>query len=804
MFNTHIRLLLRNLYRQKLYTLINLTGLSVGLAGAFLLLLFVSTELRYDRFHEGLGQIYRINTESLDHENTYGSAPYVLSTTLKSDLPGDYRLARTMLLYGSRIKQESELIPEEAIFCADPEIFQVLSFRFTDGSPEAFDGGPQSAVISESMARRYFGESNPVGQSLQLENQGDVYLLDIVAVYRDVPLHSSFRPDLLISNQIALRQLDKLVISSESEPFGADYFAESWGLFVFFTTYIRLPEDTRPDLLQELMASYMGKHYEESLGYGFTLQKYADIHFGSGHIAGDSGNGSMKNIYIYSAVALLLLLTATLNFILLSIAGLGRRKREMGLKMIHGASRKQLIRQILLETVIFSFVGTLAALTLTELFLPSISNTLFEKQLSIHYLRDWPFTLTVIGVCLLTGLASGTFLSRSILTKRALVLVQQPKSDRQGRMGRMGFARSLSTVQLAISMSLMICAGTIVSQLNYFTHADMGFSLEDVISISLRDQKAAEKAGALKERMAALPGAASVSGSMWTPPTAKWMDMIVRMPEYQEKVVNMEGLMVDYKIVETLGLRLVQGRDFDPARGPEDGKLILNREAVRALGIEDRALGTVLSFGTVIGVVEDFHIHSMHTQVPPMLLQFNEHGIRAILVKSQPGKMASLLAGLRETWDEITGGAHFEYTYLSDAHRALYAGEFRFFRILSIFAALNLFISLLGIFGMTRLGTERRTREVGIRKVMGADSARLLNRFLLEYLLLSFIAALPAFPAAYLIMQRWLSNFAYHGQIPASVFILTGLISLLFVSLTVIYHISRAARANPVDAIRYE
>ena len=801
MFRTYMRLVLRNLYRQKLYTLINLTGLSVGLAGAFLLILYISNELRYDRFHEDLAQIYRINTESLDHQNTYSSAPFVLTTTLKQDLPPDYKLARTMRLHTSRIRKDNEFIPEDAIFSADPELFEVLSFQITGGSTEAFDGGPQYAVISESMAKRYFGEENPVGQSLRLENQGDEFNLDIVAVFKDMPRHSSFRPDLLISHRIALRQLDKLVISSSAEPFGADYFAESWGMFVFFSTYARLPEAASKERLQGLMDSYMGKHYEETLGFGFKLQPFADIHFGSDHIAGQTGGGNKKTIYIYSAVALLLLLTATLNFILLSIASLGRRRREMGLKMIHGAGRKQLIRQILLETILFSLTGMITGLTLTELLLPIFSDILFEKQLSIHYIRDWPFTIAVLGTSLLSGLAAGAFLSRNILSERALKLVQQTEP---GSRGKVGFARTVSMVQLSISMALMICAGTIVSQLNYFANADMGFEMEDVISISLKDQQAAEKVDALQERFAALPGAAHVSGAMWTPPTVSQMDMGVRLSSDPETVVNMEGLMVDYNIVNTLGMRLVEGRDFDPLRGTEDGNLIVNRAAVQALELKGQVLGTSLNFGTIIGVVEDFHIHSLHTRVPPMLLQFNPHGIRTILVKSRPGEMGILLAGMETEWEELTGSAAFEYTYLSDALRELYAGEFRFFRILGIFAAMNLFISLLGIFGMTRLGTERRTREVGIRKVLGADSSLLLNRFLREYLILTLVSALPAFPVAYLIMRQWLSNFAYHGSIPATVFILTGLGSLLVVGLTVIYHISRAARANPVDAIRYE
>ncbi len=801
MLSSNLRLSLQNLIKQKINTLINLLGLSIGLAGAFLLIHYVSHELRHDRFHKELKQIYRLNTADLGSNQVYDKSPFVLATTLKEDLPGDAFLARTFLVYDSYLRLGQEIRKEEAIYSTDPELFEVLSFEIIAGSLNAFDGSPQAAVISESMAQRWFGEEEAVGKSLQLENQGDVYSLDIVAVYRDVPAYSSFRPELLVSHSISLELMDKLIISSSASPMGADFYADSWFMYFFFDTYVRLPENVSAESLEEIMDGYPGKHYQESLEIAFDLQPYDEIYFGSGHIVANSTGGDRRAVQIYGAVTLLLLLTAALNYILLSISSMSGRRKELGLKMVHGASRRQLFRQVLLESMLFAFVGMVLALTLTEVILPHVSHVLFDKHLTINYTGDWPFSLLVLALTLLIGLGSGSILARRILAERAMGLI---RPDAQNGRGRMRFTRAVTILQLAISMGLMVCTGTILSQLRYFTSSDMGFEMEDVISIDTHDDRVASGAETLKERILMLPGAENVSGSMWTLPTRSQMNIGIRKPDEPETTVNLQGLMVDYGIVSTLGLELVEGRDFDPERGIEEGSLILGQSAVKELGIKGQAVGTQLSSGTVIGVVNDFHLHSFHSLVQPTVLRYQPNAVKTLLVRSEEGQMEQLISGIEKLWEEINGDAPFEYTYLMDALAELYSQETRFMRILIIFSVLNLFISLLGIFGLASLNTRRKTREVGIRKVLGATSFSLLNRFVLDYFLMVLLAAVLAFPLAFILMQRWLSGFAYHGKIPVLVFVLAALLSLLVVGGTVIWHVSRTSRANPVDAIRYE
>jgi putative ABC transport system permease protein len=801
MFISSLRLILRNLFSQKVYTLINLSGLSVGLGGAFILILFVFNELGYDRFNKNLDQIYRINTEARSHEISFAKAPFVLGTTLKTDLPEEFIIARTFNLGSSNILYRNELIKEDRIYSADPEIFDILTFKVRKGNIKEFDGSPNAAVITEGMAARYFGTEDPIGKSIVLENNGTEFMLDVVAMIDDLPDNSSFRPEMLISHEISLRQMDQLITTSSKTPYGAEFFATSWSMYLFFNTYILIPEDQSTGNVETLMLSYEGKHFEKQLSIQFHLQKYTDIYLESTDLAGFYNGGNKKYVFISAFVALLLILTATLNYILLSTSIMHQRRSEMGLKLIHGAGRGIILREILLESIAFVLIAMIIGLTLAELLLPKISQLLFGKLLTINYIYNWRFSLMVLFLSVFIGTLSGTLLSLNVLAHVPVELIRFRET--YGR-GRTGLTKVLNTVQLIVSITLIICTATIFIQLRYLISADMGFELENVISINVGDEALKSSYSAIKERVASLPGVENVSGSMWAPPTKSDMRMTISRLDNTEEQIQAQGLMVDYKIVETLGLRLVEGRDFNPDMGSEAGNLIVNEQAVIAMGIDSSALGVQTNFGTIIGVVEDFHIHSLHRIVPPMVIQFMPGGVRSMLVKIDPSQGEQVIRKVEEICHDFEPDKSMEYAFLVDSMEELYNEEKRFVSIMTIFSGLNLFISLLGIFGMARLDTGRRTREVGIRKVMGAEASQILRRFLYTYMVVAIVACLVAFPAGYFLMTKWLSNFEYHGKINLLVFLLAGAVSILVVIITISYHVIRAANTNPIDSIRYE
>lgn len=801
MTRSNLILTLRVLYKQRVYTLINLFGLSVGLAGAFILILYVLNEVSYNRHNENLENIYRVNSESTIHNMTYARSPYVLGEALRGDLPGDVKIARSFNMSSCSIFHNNQLIKEEGIVSAENEIFDILTFKILGGNQRDFLASPNSAVITRTIARKYFGDEYPVGKSLTLENNGTMVELDITGLIEDLPRTSTFRPDILVNNRLALEQMNLMITSSSDEPLPADLFATSWDMNIFFKLYLLIPPGYQFSTVENLLRGYEKEYYDEGREVLFHLQKYSDIYLGTELLRANDVVGDRKSVYIYSAIALLLLLTASLNYILLSTAIMSSRGKETGLKMLNGASRRTILIQILTENILFSLAAMVIGITVAEIVLPRISNILFGKIITIDYTGNILFSLSVIGISLVIGLFSGLYLATTVSKGNPFDILMNRAVNRDGKPL---FARVLNSLQLVISITLLVCTGVIYSQLSYFKRADLGFDIDNVISVNIGDDAVRKSYDLLKDRIMAIPGVENVSGSMWAPPTRSNMSMSLKRVDNPEERVNLEGLMVDYNFISTLGLRLMEGDDFDPAKGTSTRSLVINRSAIMALGIEGSPIGVTTSFGTITGVVEDFHIHSFHQVVPPMILQFMPQGVRTMLVRLKPGSDQDVLDNIRAAWNEVSADKPMEYTFMSDALAELYSQESRFVTILIIFSALTMLVALLGIFGMASMNTERRTREVGIRKVMGAESGGILGSFAREYVLLTFFSMVIAFPLGYWLMTRWLSNFEFHGRISPVIFILSGLVAVTIVLVTVAWQVTRSANANPLDSIRYE
>jgi putative ABC transport system permease protein len=798
----NLRLVLRNFIRQRMYSIINLTGLSVGLAGTFILMLFVSTELRYDKHNKSLNRIYQINQELMTSGMVFPTTPYILGTTLLTDLPETFKVARYLNLSNTSIKYDNKVFHEKSVYCANNELFNILSFNVMEGNKEGFLKEPNSVVITKAIAKKYFGNISPLGKLLVLVNSGDTYNLTVTGLIEDLPVTSTFKPELIINIDIAFKQLDKLVISSSGEKNGPEFYASNWPMGFFFTTLVLFPDNYKPEYLQKIMAGYEGKHFDkQESGMKFKLQPYKDIYFHSDNVrGGNTPRGSLRNIYIYSVIAVLLMLTASFNYVLLSTSRSEQRLKEFGFRMTAGAGRLLIIRQILGETIFVSLLALPFGISITELALPYVSQPLFNKLLTINYIENWRFTLGLIIVTTIIGVGSGIYLAVRILSSNPVDILKRTTATGSGKSV---FTKTLNIFQLAISIILLICTGTIYTQIKYFKTSDLGFKTKNVISLNLGDQGIRKNYEVIKNKIKTFPGIENVTGSMWAMPNGNTMSIGLPRADDKLKIVNVEGLMVDYNFVSTVGLKLLEGRDFSEDMGSDAGNVIINRSAVAALGI-DKPIGTKLAFGTVIGVVEDFHIHSFQKKIPPMLLQFNPQGVRTLLVKLSTAERASAIEFLKGIWNEFAVEKTFEYTFLSDITDELYSEDSRFRKILMLFSGLTLFIALLGIFGMSMIDAEKKTKEIGIRKVMGATPANILIKLSSEFLFLVLISIILAFPVAYILMIKWLQNFEYHGIINLWIFALAGLVSAIFVFLTVSYQVNKTANSNPVDTLKYE
>lgn len=802
MMKFNLRLVLRNFIRQRMYSIINLTGLSVGLAGTFILMLYVSTELRYDKHNKFLNRIYRINQELVTPGMVFPTTPYILGTTLLTDLPETFKVARYLNLSNTSIKYDNKVFYEKSVYCANNELFNILSFNVMEGDKESFLKEPNSVVITKAIAKKYFGNISPLGKLLVLVNSGDTYNLTVTGLIEDLPVTSTFKPELITNIDIAFKQLDKLVISTSSQKNGPEFYASNWPMGFFFTSLVLFPDNYKPEYLQKIMDGYEGKHFDkQESGMKFKLQPYKNIYFHSDNVqGGNTPRGNLRNIYIYSVIAILLILTASFNYVLLSTSKSEQRLKEFGFRMTAGAGRLLIIRQILGETIFISLLALPFGISITELVLSHVSQPLFNKLLTINYIENWRFTLGLIIVTTIIGAGSGIYLAVRILSSNPVDILKRTTATGSGKSV---FTKTLNIFQLAISIILIICTGTIYNQIKYFKTSDLGFKTKNVISLNLGDQGIRKNYEVIKNKIKTSPGIENVTGSMWALPNGNAMSIGLPRADDKSKIVNVEGLMVDYNFVSTLGLKLVEGRDFSEDMGSDAGNVIINRSALEALGI-DKPIGTKLAFGTVIGVVEDFHIHSFQKKIPPVLLQFNPQGVRTLLVKLNNADRASSIDFIKGIWNEFAVEKTFEYTFLSDLTDELYSEDSRFRKILMLFSGLTLFIALLGIFGMSMIDSEKKTKEIGIRKVMGATPADILIKLSSEYLFLVSISIILAFPVAYILMIKWLQNFEYHGIINIWIFALAGLVSSIIVFLTVSYQVNKTANSNPVDTLKYE
>ncbi len=801
MRNLNLIIIFRNFSKQKFYNLINIAGLAIGMAGALILLLYVTNELSYDKVHKNIDRIYRVNTEIDAHDMKWASSPFVLGTNLNNDLSDDIMIGRVFRLPQTNVKFQNELFPVEDIYCADSEIFKIFTLNILSGRTEGLLTEPDEVVISKSLARKYFGKEYPVGKSLVLENNGDEYIFRIGAIIEDLPQNTSFRPEIIVSPDFGLDQLDKVIYTSSTEPFGREYFRTSWYMYLFFDNYILLPDKYNLSLIETQLEAYADKNFDKSLGLKFALQRYSDIYMNSSDLAGEYDTGDKRSVLIYFLVSILLLCTALFNYILISSSLIQKRYREISLKRMMGAGRNSIIADIFCETMLYSLVSMLLGLTLTELALPLMSEILFGKDIAINYLQNYQFTIVIIVIFLLAGGLSGFFLTYRVFRYTPLDILFYRSSAKGVRSGS---TKIISTLQLIVSIVFMVCAMGIWSQIKYFGEADMGFSMDNLIKIDFRDNDAKARYETIKNRLLDNPSVLSVSGSMWAPPTKSTMNMNLKRFDDPTIKVNVQGLMVDYDFAGTMGLRLVSGRDIRQSDDVEEGTVLINSKAIDALGISGSPVGQTTSFGTIVGVVEDFHIHSFHKVVPPMVIQYVPVGSRTMLLKVEQGSGPQVNKFIREVWDEFSFEKEVNVTYLKDSLADLYAEDLRFGRIITIFSFLTAVIALLGILGMSRLTAERKTREIGIRKAMGADSTGLVNSGLLTYLKMILLSAGLAYPAGLILLRRWLQNFEFHRNIDPVIFIFTLLILFIVVFITVVSQILRSANINPVESLRHE
>jgi putative ABC transport system permease protein len=792
MFKNYLKIAFRNLIRYKGHSFINIAGLAIGMAACLLLFLWVQDELSYDRYNEKAERIYRVvnQIENNGRVERCATIPAPLSPALVNEFPWIQkvvRFARSKFL----VKCQGEFFYED-IFFADPDVFDVFTFPLVAGNPETALQDPDSILISEEMKNKYFGEANPVGKTIALSEWRD---FKITGVFKNIPQNSHFRCHLLASVLY----------------YRPDYLT-NWGVSNFWTYILVLKDssgvpETFDEKMPQFVEKYRGKKLRDMYNLTYLLQPLTSIHLHSNVRNEIEPNRDIGIVYIFSAIALFILLIACLNYINLATARFTTRAREAGLRKVLGATPNQLIRQFLGESFLLALIALPLAILLAELFLP-LFNSLSGKELAFHYFNN-PFLLAgLVGIILCVGVISG-------IVPSLFMSAFQPTAVMKGMLKTSSIIptlrRSLVVFQFSISIALIICTMIIANQLHHMRTKNLGFNKNHMVNIKINhNEEAILKYETIKHEFLQHPNVIAVSTSSFIPGQERWYNnyWIDGMAPNDYRMIRC--ITVDYDFIDTFQMNIVEGRGFSKEFTTDaDSAFILNEAAVRKFGWESAidknfTLSVDWKKGKIIGVVEDFHFHSLHREIQPLVLCIDPASFDYFAVRIKPDNIPQTLDFLKNKWEELVPGEPFDYTFLDEDFDRLYKSEEKLERLFIIVTFLAVFVACLGLFGLAAFTAEQRTKEIGIRKVLGASVPGITLLLSKEFSRWVLISNIIAWPIAWYAMNKWLQNFAYRITILPWTFLLAGLLAFLTALLTVSYKAIRAARANPIETLRYE
>lgn len=800
MFKNYLKIALRNIKKYKGYSIINIVGLAVGMACCLIIMLFVQDELGFDGFHEKADRLYRFNVNFVSAQGTFSNAlsGAPMATHLLQDIPEVKQAVRfhqpftdKMISYGDR------RFYEKRFFYADAAVFEIFSFRLIKGDPHTALRDPFTVVLTESMASKYFGAEDPIGKSIRLENQQDYR---VTGVRRDVPPNAHLHFDFLGS------------FSSLESQFGEQL--QSW-MFNPFITYVLLAENTSKTQVETKLPEFIDSYTAQMLEpHGLKLrpwlQAITEIHLYPQGNEIEAGS-NMNYVYIFSAIAVMILLIACFNFMNLSTARATTRAKEVGLRKVIGADRKQLVRQFLGESIILAAIALVLALFLIELLLPRF-NSIFERSLHLNYFENALMLTGIVTIAFLVGIISGSYPAFFLAAFKPVDTVKGKLETSMVKRTPLRFRQVLVIFQFAISIVLIVGTVVVYQQLHYMKTKDLGLNDEQVVVIPLRDVNLIQKQEAIKTQLLAEPGVVSVTYSNRPPGTGAMGTGVGREGAPREQQVSMKFLYVERDFVPALEIEMAAGRNFS-IDFPSDlsEAFILNEKAVQDLGWNspEEAIGERIAWagrksGAIIGVVKNFHFQPLQVFMQPLVLHLDPQNMQTLMVRIDGQDIQATMANLRRKWSELAPDWPFVYSFLDQDFDNLYKSQEQFGQMFGNFTFLAILIACLGLLGLAAFSAERRTKEIGIRKVLGASSSGIALQLSKEFTVLVGIAMLIAWPPAWYFMDRWLQSFSFRIDVELWTLALAGGLALLIAIVTVSTQAIRAALANPVESLRYE
>ena len=806
MFKNYFLSAIRNVFKNWKYLLINILGLSIGLAASIYIVLFVHFELSYDKFHSQANNIYRIGVRGMMMNNEINQAVTAapMAEAMRNDYPEVITACRVREAGDWLIKYEDKKFNERNMLFADSTFFDVFSFKLIKGDPKTVLKEPKTVVLTESASKKYFGSEDPIGKLLKVES--DTTLYKVTGVMENVPENSHFHFELLGSLKTLRGSENTFWISHN------------------FYTYIRLKEGINPKEFEKKMelmvAKYVGPQIEQFLGinmeqfassgnyFGYFIQPITEIHLHSDLQYEIESNGNIVYVYIFISIAIFILLIACVNFTNIATARASTRSKEVGIRKVVGAMKKHLVLQFLLEAFIICSISLLFALFVLEFFRPNLNN-LMQLPLKIDYLGNFYtiplFLLLILLVSILAGGYPAFFLSSF---KPIAVLKGKLKLGVKG-----GILRAILVIfQFVVSVFILLSTYTVFDQLRFVLNKDLGFDKENIIMIR-RSDALKKQMEAFKAELKTLPNVISVSNAN-TYPGENFSNnafFLEGEPTSNTYLLNQAWISFDYEKV--LGFEMKEGRFFSPNFPTDSQAIVINEAAVKSLGFEN-PIGkhilhprseTEIAPLTVIGVVKNFNFKSLHTPVEPAaftLMPGNWEGVVCVKINNQ--NSSQTLNSIQKTWESFTSDYPFEYFFFEDHIKSLYKSEQRTSRVFVMFSVLSIIIAFLGLLGLISFMTEQRKKEVGIRKTFGSTSLNIMLIYCKEILKLIVIASVISWPISYFAMNKWLQDFSYRVNIDLVMFAVIPLFTMILSLATVFYQSYLAARQNPAETLRYE
>ncbi len=777
MFNNYLKIALRNIKRNKGYSFINITGLVIGMTCFILISQWIIHELSYDKFHKNADKLFLVATHAKygDKEYHWPVCPPLVGPTLKEEYPEIVNSVRILDDINFVFSYEAKKINEN-ITLADPAILEIFHFPLLSGDPSTALSQPNSLLMTEEMAEKYFGEEDPIDKTLRLENR---YLFTVTGVMKNIPTNSSIQFDFLLPIEFA-------------DTYYGNGYLDRWINYAFWT-FIQLAENASyEDMIPRIAGRIKQSHPDNDTE--LFLQPFKQYHlYNLGF-----GGGAIERIRLFAIIALFILIISVINFINLSTARAGTRLREVGMRKVIGAVRRNIIVQFYGESIIISFISSVLALVFAKLLLP-VFNNLTAQELTFDVSALLP---VLLGVILITGVIGGSYPALFMSSFQPVNILKGSEGK-----GRTPFRKILVVMQFAISIALIIGTTVILRQMEYIKKRDLGFDREHLICIPLSGA-IRQNLDAAKHEMIQHPNVLALSTTTLRPTWHSWRETGWDWPGKPSNIDPIIAMMrADSNFLETLDMQMAEGTFFSEQTGTDSpNNIIINETLAKMMDLDD-PVGNRASFQgnnyIIAGILKDFHFMPLYREIEPLVIFYNPGGSYMYL-RIRPQNIPQTISHIEGVYKKFNPGVPFDYSFFDEAYDRIYRTEQRLGTIFRYFAALAVIISCLGIFGLAACIAERRTKEIGIRKVLGAAVPGIVYDLSKEFAIWVLVANALAWPVAYFAMNKWLQSFAYRTSISLWTFVFSATLAFVIALITVSFQSIKAATANPVDSLRYE